>query len=467
MVPDASVTALRSLGRAVAAGYSSGRIVLWHDWNKALCHPMSSVYTCAGHAGGTLALSFAVVDMTMLLVSAGADGRACIWSDGLRRLCAHELPRTGATSGPHGVLLEALAADGHVWVTAVARSGVVGSLHDKDQAPTILEPLAHAVDAVQLLPDGTIALASYGGVTLFCREQPNVHPHKYCYLRSDPLPAVPSCLSMPTLPFNGWARSPSSSPDGAWLAGHVAAAGRQKPSLWLWRTRDGADFECAGLSAPISAMCWSSGADLLATCAGRALSVWRFDRGGPAGSPPLRLLLEEGVVLRSAAFSTSGESLACGTNDGQVLCIAVRQTEQSGRMTASSIEVVKQWRPGWKAAAAAATSWHLSMASINSLLYVPAGSVGSKCTGNIGEAEGDLLVVGLESGKLLAWHTESGTAIAISATSTGVVTADITIRSSGETPEQIVVHGREDDLAKELCTSDRTKRQRCSSYSMP
>jgi len=228
------------------------------------------------------------------------------------------------------------------------------------------------------------------------------------------------------------------SPNGAWLASQVAASGKQHPALWLWRVSDGADFECSGLTAPISAMSWSSASDLLAICSGRSLSVWRFGFGGPGGSPPITLQMAAGLTLRAIAFRPSDEGLVCSTADGQIFSVTVKWTEQSGKQRmASRMELAQCWHTSACFEASGTASLLALCAAhptteVNFMLCIPADSRlhGACAECHQGEAPAslnsltktaeDLLVVGLPSGIIVAWPFGKKCAQSLAMTAVGV-----------------------------------------------
>ena len=337
------------------------------------------------HCGGTLSLAFSDGE-EIILLSGGADGLLRFTSvDARKNSSAIALQTTlGGTAGTKGVLVELVVADACHWVAPVGRFIAVGSLpraegRSDPGAPAYLGPLKHVVDAVQLLPTpkalvsnsagssgvgrnsnssgsdccskppgGLLAAASFGGVSLWTLE-----PHT----RAPALPAGRRGEEA-DLACDGWARSLLASPDGAWLASWVTVAGDAPTKLWLWRVADGADFECGGLRAPITALAWSADSSALAACSGEEALVWSFRsqaatvatdgvqakdgpgllRSGPGGQAPRRC--KSGVHthsrLVSAAFDASGARLACGAADGTLILFSTAGVRH---------ELVRSWQP--------------------------------------------------------------------------------------------------------------------------
>mmetsp|Transcript_59628 Transcript_59628/g.132779 ORF Transcript_59628/g.132779 Transcript_59628/m.132779 type:complete len:266 (+) Transcript_59628:170-967(+) len=255
-----SVTALCSEERTVAVGYSSGCLTLF-IWSPISsiggdsARPPVAEFACDAHAGGTLGVVLTHSTQRQLIISSGGDGWVRVWGTELGvPLFAHAVIGADATRGPYGMLLELLVADPLVWATAAGRSVVVGQLHMPGQdmpgkGTLTMEPLPHAIDDLQLLPNGTIAVASFGGVTLFHRTASDTKhstvrtPTQSCTIPNG-YPTLPTMHYIrvagsertrrddigASLPFNGWVRSLLASPNGKWLAAHVSAAGRQVKS---------------------------------------------------------------------------------------------------------------------------------------------------------------------------------------------------------------------------------------------
>ncbi|KAL1522732.1 hypothetical protein AB1Y20_017706 [Prymnesium parvum] len=397
------ITALRgSQTGAIAIAYSSGRVALSSDVEE------DDWVTVDAHQGGTLALAFAEPSQqqrgSTLLLSSGADGKVCVWPLSLTSpVRSHALQCAGATTGSYGVVIDNLAADDTIWAVAMARCVVIG-WHSDSREPESLPPLAHAIDDLTILGDGTVAAATFGGVTLFHKQHGPTSTFE-CYARVRPLPAAPQSGDV-TLGFNGWARSLCASPNGAWLASHAAASGREKPSLWLWRTSDGADFECRGLGCSIAAMCWSPASDLLATWAGSTLSILQFGSRGPAGTSPLRHSLAEDEVVLVATFDPSGKALVCGTERGLLVTVDMRHVGDATAQRSMRIDTCRLLYYGGQKPYGAPGTLHSTGEAdrrIEALMIMRAHSKQINLSKDAEEHGLATLLVALDNGNVCAW----------------------------------------------------------------
>ena len=359
---------VRSASRAraqslLAVGFDNGAVML------QIGTALNAATLQYQHCGGTLCLTFSEGE-EILLLSGGADGLLHFTQVGMSNHCELALQSTlGSTAGTKGVLVELIVADASHWAAPVGRFISVGKLpgfggNSNPSEPAYLGPLTHVVDAVQLLPTpselskcikssgsgskpagGLLAAASFGGVSLWTLE-----PHT----RAPTLPAARRGEDA-DLACDGWARSLLASPDGGWLASWVTVAGDAPTKLWLWRMADGADFECGGFGAPITALAWSEDSSALAACTGEEALVWSFCRQakdaedgprgsasgtalrvGPGGQVPRRCKSGVRSRLVSAAFDSSGARLACGAADGTLLLFSTAGERH---------EVVRSWQP--------------------------------------------------------------------------------------------------------------------------
>jgi len=341
------VTCMCSQPPWLAVGFESGAISLFNKGDD-----MALPALLAGHAGGTLCAAFS--SARACLASGGGDGCvrtvACAAASDASVECWQlNHARSGATATASGALIETVAAGAERWAAIVGRYIAVGLLRSEGAvaSPLYLGPLGHVIDGVQLLGDASVAAASYGGVTLWAMRQhdgdvadsgvaevdnqaPRPHPLDASAYQRVSLPAARRTADA-SLACDGWARSLLASPNGSWLAASVTVAGAYSSKLWLWRLRDGADFECGGFDGPISALSWSGDSSLLASCSGPAALVWSFNEasssstlhGGPAGGKPRRFTASPSLRLVSAAFDRRRAWLACGADDGSVVAFCI------------------------------------------------------------------------------------------------------------------------------------------------
>ena len=234
------------------------------------------------HAGGTLCLVSVVAegaDAGQLIISGGGDGfvRAIRYQGGSVELvrCWKLLLSSGGAIGVHGLLVDCISASTTCWAALTGRTVAIGFLSQSATASVVtLAPAAHVHDALQILPDGSIATASFGGLSLW-RRSVGGGSGTARYHRTAPLPAARHSPDA-DLACDGWARSLSASPDGEWLAAGVNGT---RPALWFWRVADGADFECGGFEGPgVSILAWSSDSTMLASAVADQVHVWSLRR---------------------------------------------------------------------------------------------------------------------------------------------------------------------------------------------
>ena len=380
MVALVGCVALHRPSQLLAVGFDSGSLDLHAVGTDGVSNPRLTTLA-ALHAGGILCAAFSS-DGSLLLTS-GTDGRIQFIECELMGSKSAALVGTvalvsqdGATSGAEGLHIESIVADGELWLAPVGKRIAVGRLSRQgDGIVQYVGPLHHAIDAVQLLPalgsgDGGIAAASFGGVSLWRHAEASgtgdASDGACVYVERAPRLCAARCSHDGDLACDGWARSLVSSPDGEWLASWVMIAGDEPTKLWLWRTSDGADFECGGFSSPlgICALAWRADSHALCSCCGAEALVWAFpqpyapsaeaarggevaarraQREGPAGRAPLKFQSGNGhSPFLSAAFSPDGFWLACGTADGHVLLFAAN--EAAGTQAASGRVPHAQYR---------------------------------------------------------------------------------------------------------------------------
>jgi WD40 repeat protein len=187
-----------------------------------------------------------------------------------------------AVRGLSGQLVTAVAAS-TCGPGVVASSGrVVSAYHIGDLQhgpsdavqvfPRAQLTLPAAVDGIRFVPDGSLAVSHYGGISMWRHTQVQqlLRPAK-----GEPLkPAV-------VLKYTGWPTSFDVSPTSKWCA-----AGCNDDSVHIWRVNEpGADMTCSGYSESITATVFSGSGRHLATTGGPDATVWRFDGGAGDGSP--------------------------------------------------------------------------------------------------------------------------------------------------------------------------------------
>ena len=107
---------------------------------------------------------------------------------------------------------------------------------------------------------------------------------------------------------SSWVEQLEWTPDGSVLA---TAAGR---TISLWRERESLGTWYDG-RRQVLAMAWAPDSRRLATASNKGLYLWRLGKGGAEGGEPMRLLSFPGAPV-SVAWQHRGRALAVGTQDG-------------------------------------------------------------------------------------------------------------------------------------------------------
>jgi WD40 repeat protein len=307
------------------------------------------------HSGGTLCVTLTRTRANeVAVVTSGGDGCVRVLRIPSMDVARWQLSaKHSSARGPHGALIERVVAskETHRWAALVGRAIAVGPLTpDAPSALVYLGPLAHAADGLQLLPDGTVASASLGGVALWRPSDEAASEYQRAACRA----AAPPDADV-DLPCDGWARSLSVSPSGAWLASSVTAASG-KASLWLWRVADGAEFECGGYESGIQTLCWSSDSRLLATSSGSQLLIWRFGAAAPpandgrprlppspAGRAPIRIAGDARVLTLAFHSSPGGHDAPLLLRSDDVGVVTAYRIHDGS--SSASAEVACAWEP--------------------------------------------------------------------------------------------------------------------------
>ena len=345
----------------IAIGFDDGEVHL-----QTLLHGVAASKLLYRHGGAVLCCAFSTSSELPVLVTGGADGQI-VCSNGVDFFKTKLIAQAGATAGAAGVLIESVTANAEYWAAPVGRFVAVGKLPSimakggagaglasrslrPSSEPAYLGPLVHVVDAVQLLdgagssleasPRSLLAACSFGGLRLWnsaqapsCDGLSSAAPVDKPDAPTRRLLPPPSFALAPSpvaarggpdgtqLACDGWARSLAASPDGAWLASWVVVAGDAPTRLWLWRTADGADFECCGYDSSITALAWSGDSHALATCSGGECLVWRFPPSPPPhrGAIPLDSTAADEPCAAEAAGAASAAASAAAPRTSQPL----------------------------------------------------------------------------------------------------------------------------------------------------
>ncbi len=139
---------------------------------------------------------------------------------------------------------------------------------------------------------GLLVTAGYGAITIWDPDQAQ-EPRRWTW--------------------KGSLFKPHPSPDG-----QILASGCQDDSVHFWRLETGRDSQMSGYPAKPAHLDWSADSLLLATSAGHAVLVWSFADGGPEGTQPDVLQVNE-APISAMAFHPRAPLLLTGAEDGTLL----------------------------------------------------------------------------------------------------------------------------------------------------
>ena len=355
----ARITIVHAISRErFAVGYDNGALRVFQcvpQMASSTCFCEDFIFNSLAHAAAVLSLASTAMNDEAYVLSGGADGRVCVRCyrepTSAQEHSSWKLETThGGTLGRSGLLIECVAAARDTWAALVGNKIAVGPLRSAHHWPVqYVGPLANVADDLQMLPDGALVTCSFGGLTLWRRQDASAalgSPPKYA--RTERLAAARPSESV-DLGCNGWARSLAASAGGQWLAAGVGGTGG-KASLWLWRMADGAEFECGGLRGEVRTLAWSDDGLLCAVSSSGVADVfvWSFGSrvdgddsapsakrarastpamSSPAGQTPYRLRLEGGTNALTLSFESRDAAdaagrtlplLACGGEDGAI-----------------------------------------------------------------------------------------------------------------------------------------------------
>lgn len=222
------------------------------------------------------------------LVTGGDDGRVVeLKADGApRELAAHKgrwIDRVAL--GPDGVVAYSAGKTAHV----LPAKGEAKSF----DAPSTVGGLAFAPKGLRL------AVAHYGGVTLWFPNAPGAKPELY-----------------------GWKGSHlgvAFSPDGRFLVTSM-----QEPALHGWRVVDGAHMRMSGYPSRVKSFAFTADGKWLATSGSGEAILWPFQaKDGPMGKEPSMLAPSPTSRVTVVAPHPKDPVIAIGWEDGMVMMVRI------------------------------------------------------------------------------------------------------------------------------------------------
>jgi len=277
-VPDHCIAVAWSPdGQRLAAAAVSGPIVLFDSTGK-------TIHSLSGHGFGTCAIEWHPSGQS--LASVGQDGKARLWNPTTGQ-------ETAAFDGGAGwVERLAWSADGKTLATSAGKK-----VRLWDAAGTMLCEYANHPATVSDLAwrprSNLLAVAAYGGVTLYDPAQP------------DPLK---------TFAWKGAPLRLAWSPNG-----EVLAHGNQDATVHFWYADTAEDLQMSGFATKVRELSWENSSRYLATGGSAAVCVWDCGGDGPAGTKP-QTLIEDGdeKPLTALAWQRRGFLIASGNQLGTV-----------------------------------------------------------------------------------------------------------------------------------------------------
>jgi WD40 repeat protein len=262
-------------GKLLAAAAVGGAVHVFDSASGKVLHELP------GHGFGTTAVAFQPTGS--LLASAGQDGHARLWKDGVEFAA---LP-----GGSAWVEVLAWNADGSILATGAGKKVRLWDTTGKQLAE--LPPQPSTVYDLAWRP-GTnhLTVAAFGGVTLWG-----------------------SATQLRAFQWKGSPLVARWSPDGKMLA-----HGNQDATVHFWYADTGKDLQMYGYANKVKELAWDFTSRYLATGGGSLVCVWDCGGKGPEGSKPLML---EGHAadspLAAVAYQHKGYLLASAGRDGKVL----------------------------------------------------------------------------------------------------------------------------------------------------
>lgn len=254
-------------------------VTAWGDGALRAFRPGAEPEVLAVHRGAILSLA---AEASGAILTGGDDGRFCrVTPDGVEELAA--FPRKWVdhvAAGPAGVIACSAGREVHLWD---------GARREVLRAPSTVGGLAFDRKGARL------AVAHYGGVTLWSREK----------------------RGWKAKPLN-WAGSHTAvnfSPDDRFLMTRM-----QENALHGWRLRDRADLRMSGYPAKVRGWAWAGALPWLATTGADQAILWPFDGAqGPLGRAPLQIGWGGGGLVTAVCALPGHEAVLAGYASGAVI----------------------------------------------------------------------------------------------------------------------------------------------------
>jgi WD40 repeat protein len=313
-------------GATLAAGLGEGPVVLLAPGGRS-----GYAIILPGHAGGTTSVVWHPRDPD-LVASGGLDGVIRVWSAS----DAHEA-RAHEVSPIDWVQRIAWRPDGAVLAGIAGRALVV--LDDDGIARRFDDHESTLTDMAWHPRGRAIAVSHYGGLTSWSPREADGAPRRFRWKGSS--------LRL------AW------SPDGR----HVAT-GDQDSTVHFWIMKTGKDLQMWGYPRKVQELSWDSVGRHLATGGGPEVIVWDCAGGGPAGTEPVVLDVDE-TPLVAVAFAPAGRMLAAATDAGTLAVWDMRDPQPRGaEVDLPAAATALAWSPDGRQVAVGDADGGVSVAEI-------------------------------------------------------------------------------------------------------
>ncbi|WP_333715156.1 WD40 repeat domain-containing protein [Yoonia sp.] len=237
------------------------------------------------HKGAALSM---VAEASGTILTGGDDGRFCrIAKDGVTDLA--EFPRKWVdhvAAGAGGVFACSVGNTVHLWD---------GARREVLEAPST--PGGLAFDR----KGGRLAVAHYGGVTIWARDK--------------------RCWKPTSLKWAGSHTAVCFSPDDRFVMTRM-----QENALHGWRLRDKADLRMSGYPTKVKGWAWAGKVPMLATTGADEAILWPFDGAqGPMGRGPMQLAWGGRGFVTAICTLPGHEAVLAGYSSGAVIFSEIDQ----------------------------------------------------------------------------------------------------------------------------------------------